>query len=228
MKVARRECPPLVIFSDTRKIWTATALRIILQAWLPAAKATRADKTLEHLRKKGHKRWEGIIQKEIWTARANKDWRTVWEHCRLLGGTHRGARKRNYQDVKRTDPSTEEWQTAMEAEGGDGGCLAEVLSTWTENPPSLKIQGITKVDDPRNNEGAIRTNYEQKWHSSDILSTLHAFKYMKSVPTGRARKETWQMICEKSSTCAQFLTTYFNLVWSSMYVPDGWQSSEAV
>ena len=139
MKVARRESPPLIIFSDKRKIWTATALRIILQAWQPAAKATRADKTLEHLRKTGHKRWEGIIQTEIWTAKTNKDWRTVWEHCRLLGGTHRGARKRNYQDVKRTDPSTEEWQTSMEAEGGDGGCLAEILSTWKEDPPSQKI-----------------------------------------------------------------------------------------
>ena len=84
------------------------------------------------------------------------------------------------------------------------------------------------MDDPRHNEGAIRTEYEQKWDSSDILSTLHSFKYMKSVPTDRARKETWQMMIEKSSTCAQFLTTYFNIVWSSMYVPDGWQTSEAV
>jgi len=107
MKVARREPPPLIIFSDKRKIWTATALRIILQAWQPAAKVIRADKDLEHLRKAGHRRWEAIIQKGIWTAKKNKDWRTVWEQCRLLGGTHRGARKRNCQDVKRTDPSTE-------------------------------------------------------------------------------------------------------------------------
>ena len=106
--------------------------------------------------------------------------------------------------------------------------MAEILSTWKEDPPSLKIQGTTKVDDPRNNVGAVRTEYEQKWDSSDILATLHSFKYMKSVPTDRARKETWQMIFEKSSTCAQFLTTYFNIVWSSMYVPDGWQTSEAV
>ncbi len=116
----------------------------------------------------------------------------------------------------------------MEAEGGDGGCLAETLHTWVDNPPSLKIQTATKVDEPRNNDGAPVTEYEQKWHTSDIISTLHAFKYLKSVPTGRARKETWQMICEKSSACAQFVTTYFNLVWSNMYVPDGWQTSEAV
>ena len=62
MKVARREGPPMIIFSDRRKIWTATALRIILQAWQPAAKATRADNNLEHLMKKGRRRWEGKIQ----------------------------------------------------------------------------------------------------------------------------------------------------------------------
>jgi hypothetical protein len=168
------------------------------------------------------------MQEDIWTAKTNKDWRTVWELCRQLGGTHRGARKRNYRDVKRTDPSTNEWATAMKAAGGEGGCLAEILCTWSEDPPSLKLQGIAKVDEPRNNQGAPRTDFDQKWHSSDVLATLHAFKYLKSVPTGRARKETWQMLYEKSPACAQFITTYFNLVWSSMYVPDGWQTSEAV
>jgi len=184
-----------------------------LQAWQPATKAIRADKDLEHLRKSGHNKWQGIIQQEIWIAKTNKDWRTVWEKCRLLGGTQRGARKHNYQDVNRTDPSTEEWQTSMEAEGGDGGCLAEILSTWTENPPTLKIQGATKVDDPRNNEGAVKTQYEQKWHASDILANLHIFKYMKSVPTDRARKETWQMIFEK---IGDMRTVPHNLLQHSM------------
>jgi len=116
----------------------------------------------------------------------------------------------------------------MKAEGREGGCLAEIVSKWTENPPSLKIQGNTKVDGPRNSDGAPRMEYEQKRYPSDIIATLHSFKYLKSVPTDRARKEAWQMICENSSTCAQFITTYFNLVGSSMYVPDGWQTSEAV
>ena len=116
----------------------------------------------------------------------------------------------------------------MATTGGEGGCLAEILSTWTEDPPSLKIQGIIKVDEPRNNDGAPRTEYEQKWNTSDIISNLHSFKYLKSVPTNRARKETWQMMCERSPACAQFITTYFNIAWSSMYIPDGWQTSEAV
>ncbi len=90
-------------------------------------------------------------------ARQSKDWRTVWDLCRLLGGTKRGARKRNYADVKRTDPSAQEWAKAMQAPGGEGGCLADILRTWTEDPPSLKIQGIAKEDDPRHNEGSMST-----------------------------------------------------------------------
>ena len=61
------------------------------------------------------------------------------------------------------------------------------LKYVTENPPSLKIQGITKVDDPRNNDGAPRTEYEQQWYPSDIISTLHSFKYLKR--SYRPRKE---------------------------------------
>ena len=74
----------------------------------------------------------------------------------------------------------------------------------------------------------MSTPHEAKWDSSDILSTLHAFKYLKAVPTERARKENWQMILEKSQACAQFVTNYFNQAWSNMYIPDGWQTSEAV
>lgn len=228
IKIAGKAQPPTVTMSDNRRLWTATALRVILQAWLPAAKSIQADKNLEHLRKKGHRIWEGKMQEDIWIAKSNKDWRTVWELCRQLGGTHRGARKRNYRDAKRTDPSTNEWATAKQASGGEGGCLAEILRTWSESPPSLKLQGAAKVDEPRKNDGAPSTDYEQKWYPSDVLATLHAFNYLKSVPTGRARKETWQMMYEKSPACVQFITTYFNLVWSSMYVPDGWQTSEAV
>ncbi len=36
------------------------------------------------------------------------------------------------------------------------------------------------------------------------------------------------MILEKSPACAQFVTNYFNQAWSDMYIPDGWQTSEAV
>jgi hypothetical protein len=52
IKIAGKAQPPIVTMSDNRKLWTATAMRVILHAWRPAAKSIKADKDLEHLRKK--------------------------------------------------------------------------------------------------------------------------------------------------------------------------------
>ncbi len=60
------------------------------------------------------------------------------------------------------------------------------------------------------------------------MHVLNEFKYMKSVPTGRARKEYWQMLCERSGAGAQFVTVLLNSFYSYMYIPDGWQTSECV
>ncbi len=74
-------------------------------------------------------------------------------------------------DVRRTDPTTQEWAMAMEASGGDGGCMADTISRRNDDPPFSKMQGIAKVDDPRNNNGAPATVYEHKRDSTDILSS---------------------------------------------------------
>ena len=45
---------------------------------------------------------------------------------RILGGTGRRTRRRNNRDVKRSDPTIDEWKTAMEKPGGEGGCRESV------------------------------------------------------------------------------------------------------
>ena len=107
LKVADKELPPTITFSDNRTTWTNIGMRSIFKVWKHAGRALSIDLKLGHLRKRANLRWEGKVQEDIGIARRSKDWRTVWELCRLLGGTQRGARKRNYKDVRRTDPSKE-------------------------------------------------------------------------------------------------------------------------
>ena len=35
------------------------------------------------------------------------------------------------------------------------------------------------------------------------------------------------MVIERSPGCANCVTNYFSQEWSNMYIPDGWQTSEA-
>ncbi len=36
------------------------------------------------------------------------------------------------------------------------------------------------------------------------------------------------MLCERSGAGLQFLTVYFNILRSHMFIPDGWQTSEGI
>ncbi len=63
LKVAEKETPPLIVFSDQRKVWNTIGLTIIFQAWMPNAKAHNADMRMAYLRRRGHRRWERKIQK---------------------------------------------------------------------------------------------------------------------------------------------------------------------
>jgi hypothetical protein len=85
------------------------------------------------------------------------------------------------------DPTTHDWSQAMAKKGGEGGCESTEI-TYDDKPFDLRINGLTKIEDPQSHNGAKKDEYESKWNSSDLLHTLHAFKYMKSVPIGRARK----------------------------------------
>ena len=76
------------------------------------------------------------------------------------------------------DPSIQEWADAMAQSGGQGGCEAMVIAR-DDKPFDLKIQGLTKVDDPRSHNGSERGAYDQKWSPSDLLHALHEFSYMK-------------------------------------------------
>ena len=81
---------------------------------------------------------------------------------RTLGGTGCRARKRNTRDVKRMDPTINEWSTAMATTGGKGGCEAtevlrykaeethdrrEVLLVPREGDPIIPTQSLCNGDD---------------------------------------------------------------------------------
>ena len=60
------------------------------------------------------------------------DTRQALAQMRILGGTGRRERKRNVKDVKRFDPSVEEWADAMAESGGKVGCEAQVVQFLEE------------------------------------------------------------------------------------------------
>ena len=136
-------------------------MAMIFESWSAAAGASNADQDLGHLRNTARSKWVDQMINKAQCARRNKDWRSLWEYSRELGCTSRGSKKRNYKDVKRTDPTIEEWSKAMAQSGGEGGCEATVIAT-DDKPFDLKIYGLTKVEDPQSHNGAERGDYDPK------------------------------------------------------------------
>ena len=84
--------------------------------------------------------------------------------------------------VQREDPSTQEWLTAMQKPGGEGGCLATMVDTNPDGTPYDR-KYLIRLDTP-----TVESHPRTFCYPEDILDTFKQMKYMKCVPTGRARK----------------------------------------
>ena len=120
-------------------------------------------------------------------AQANKslgqnDCRQAWTVMRVLGGTGRRERRRNVKDVRRFDPTSQEWAAAMAVSGGQGCCEAQVIQ-YLEEGQGYDRKEVLQVAAPN------VTRQRPMLRTPEV--TLQSFKsmtYLRGVPQGRARK----------------------------------------
>ena len=79
----------------------------------------------------------------IMQASWNNNTRREWKLMRILGGTGRRERKKCSRDIKREDPSPDEWMTAMEKPGKEGGCEARLVTKLSKGESYDRREVVT-------------------------------------------------------------------------------------
>ena len=94
------------------------------------------------------------------------------------------------RDVRAEDPTPMEWHEARAKPVGDGGCEAQLVVLRPEGEPHDRKE-VLRVEVPNGikADGAL-TDPDR------LLEVIQRMRYMRSVPTGRARKELYQMATE--------------------------------
>ena len=95
--------------------------------WTTTAKYCNADDKLRKLTKKLNEDRKTKLVTEIQEAQKDGDARKFWHMARIMGGKHVGTRKRQWRQPTTTDPTLDEWLTAMAKKGGEGGCKAKEI-----------------------------------------------------------------------------------------------------
>ena len=122
-------------------------------------------------------------------ASRSNDTRREWKLMRILGGTGRRERKKCSKDIKREDPSPDEWIAAMEKVGREGGCEARLVKKLGRGEAYDRREVISCSA-----EGDLPETGSRVCRPSELLAEFEGMKYMRCVPEGRARKELYQML----------------------------------
>ena len=96
-------------------------MELVFQVWRRYASYASRDAMIRKLTGQEIGSWEHRMGQDIERARKQNDTRRMWALLWILGGTGRKTRKRNTRDVKREDPTIEEWTAAMRKSGVQGG-----------------------------------------------------------------------------------------------------------
>ena len=182
-------------------------LSLVFGCWRRGATWYAIDRAIVGRKRRCNDQWEASKAEDIENFRRTRDFRSMWKHMRMLGGTGVQVRRRNTRAVKRADPDTRDWMDAMAKAGKDGGCLAEEVQ---RGEPAGTYDRKTLV---RVAEGC---GERRPFCDGDsITDAIVRMKYLRSVPRGRARKELYQMALEGDPRLRSFYAGLFNqLNWS--------------
>ena len=137
-----------------------------------------------------------------------------------MGGQNVGARKRRFRQVKRQDPTVDQWAEALATAGKDGGCQAtEVARGGAEDP--LPVAGDVTAEIRDGEDG------DDEAVSLRILQRLlRMSKNNRSVPQGRIIKEVWQYLLAQNTSVARIIMQLLCEIRVTGRAPKRWHVSQ--
>ncbi|CAE8722639.1 unnamed protein product, partial [Polarella glacialis] len=122
----------------------------ILAGWKAAAALQRADRNASASARKDRRAYYARIAEDMKQAEHDHDSRKVWLLARRLAATGVGPRLRQWGAPLTENPPADEWLSATERPGAEGGCLATLYHSVDRTPldvePSLADIEVAQGD----------------------------------------------------------------------------------